>query len=240
MPPQLDPIGLDKLRTRVQALRAKTLESGCTEDEALAAAAKVAELLDRHDLSLTDIELRASACERVVHETHRKKRIPIEDCIGAVAHFCDCKVWREKNERAETRYVFFGLPADAEVALYLTGVIDHAVRSELGRYKTSREYLRFRHQDRHLVNASFALGMVSSIGQKLKALKAERETANARTGRDLVVVKSSVVEEELRKLGLTLRTTRGAGRSVSPDAFAAGGVAGSSFAITRGIKAATG
>ena len=53
---------LDKLKTRIQALRAKTIDNGCTEDEALAAAAKVAELLDRHDLSLTDIEIRETPC----------------------------------------------------------------------------------------------------------------------------------------------------------------------------------
>jgi hypothetical protein len=81
-----NPAALDKLKLRIQALRAKTIANGCTEDEALSAAAKVAELLDRHDLSLSDVELRASPCERRVYETHRKKRIPLDDCIGAIAH----------------------------------------------------------------------------------------------------------------------------------------------------------
>ncbi len=40
---------LDKLKTRIQALRAKTIDNGCTEDEALSAAVKVAELLDRYE-----------------------------------------------------------------------------------------------------------------------------------------------------------------------------------------------
>ena len=57
---QHDTAGLDKLKVRIQALRAKTIDNGCTEDEALSAAAKVAELLDRYDLSLTDVELRAA------------------------------------------------------------------------------------------------------------------------------------------------------------------------------------
>jgi hypothetical protein len=39
-------------------LRSKTTDNGCTEAEALLAAAKVAELLDRYDLSLTDVEIR--------------------------------------------------------------------------------------------------------------------------------------------------------------------------------------
>ena len=171
---------LDKLRTRIQALRAKTIDNGCTEDEALSAAAKVAELLDRYDLSMTDVEIRDAPCERREYETHRKKRIPLDDCIGAVANFCDCRVWREKNSAGEARYVFFGLRSDIEVAHYLTELIDAAVRSELGRYKTTPEYRRFRHQDRHMANASFALGMVASIADKLTAMKAGRDKANCR------------------------------------------------------------
>ena len=172
---QLNLAALDKLKLRIQALRAKTIDNGCTEEEALSAAAKVAELLDRHDLSLTDVELRAAPCERRAYETRRKKRIPLDDCIGAIAHFCDCRVWREKNAAGETSYVFFGLRSDIEVAHYLTELIDAAVRAELGRFKTSADYGRFRHQQRHLANASFALGMVASIADKLMAIKASRD-----------------------------------------------------------------
>jgi hypothetical protein len=231
-----DPAGLDKLKARIQGLRAKTIDNGCTEGEALAAAAKVAELLDRYDLSLTDVELRDAPCERRAYETHRKKRIPLDDCIGAIADFCDCRVWREKNPNGEACYVFFGLRSDIEVAHYLTELIDAAVRSELGLYKTSADYQRFRHQERHMANASFALGMVASIADKLMAMKAARDEVNHRTGRDLVVLKAAVVDTEIEKLGLKLRMVERAGRMVSPMAYEAGGVAGASLAINPGIR----
>jgi hypothetical protein len=227
---------VDKLKTRIQGLRAKTTGNGCTEAEALLAAAKVAELLDRYDLSLTDVEIRDAPCERREYETHRKKRIPLDDCIGSIANFCDCRVWREKDQAGEARYVFFGLRSDIEVAHYLTGLIDGAVRSELGRYKTSAGYRRFRHQDRHVANSSFTLGMVASIADKLTAMKAERDAVNNGTGRDLVVLKASVVDAELGKLGLKLRTARRATRMVSPTAYEAGGAAGMSLAINPGIR----
>src|SRR6185437_8821097 len=121
-------------------------------------------------------------------------------------NFCDCRVWREKNQADEARYVFFGLRSDIEVAHYLTEVIDNAVRSELGRYKTSAGYRRFRHQDRHVANSSFTLGMVASIADKLTTMKRERDAVNNGTGRDLVVLKASVVDAELKKLDLKLRT----------------------------------
>ncbi len=231
-----DLAALDKLKTRIQALRAKTIDNGCTEDEALSAAAKVAELLDRYDLSLTDVEIRAAPCERREYETHRKKRIPLDDCIGAVANFCDCRVWREKQPGGEARYVFFGLRSDIEVAHYLTGLIDGAVRSELGRYKTTAEYRRFRHQERHLANASFALGMVASIADKLTAMKAGRDRTNAGSGRALVILKAAIVDAEFSKLDLNLRMQRGASRMVSAIAYGAGGVAGASLTFNRGIR----
>ena len=233
-----NPAVLDKLKLRIQALRAKTIANGCTEDEALSAAAKVAELLDRHDLSLSDVELRASSCERRVFETYRKKRIPLDDCIGAIAHFCDCRVWREKNAAGENIYVFFGLAADVEVAHYLAELIDGAVRAELGRFKTSVEYSRFRHQQRHLANASFAFGMVVSIADRLVAMKAGRDQANEGAGRGLVVVKTSVVDAEFDKLDLNLRNQRSGGRMVSMTAYEAGGAAGASLAINPGLGGA--
>ena len=229
------PPALDKLKLRIQALRAKTIANGCTEDEALSAAAKVAELLDRHDLSLSDVELRASLCERRVYETYRKKRIPLDDCIGAIARFCDCRVWREKNAAGESSYVFFGLGADIEVAHYLAELIDGAVRTELGRFKTSVDYSRFRHQERHLANASFALGMVASIADRLLAIKASRDQVNESTGRGLVVLKTSVVDAEFDKLDLRMRTQRSSSRMVSMTAYEAGGAAGASLAINPGL-----
>src|SRR3954469_3683493 len=219
MPPSPNTAELDKLRARIQALRAKTIDNGCTEDEALSAAAKVAELLDRHDLSLSDVELREERCERAEFAAGRRKRIPIDQCVGAVAEFCDCRVWREKTASGEQRYVFFGLRADVAVAHYLTELIDGAVRSELGRFKTSREYLRFRHNERHMANSSFALGMVTSIAEKLTAMKAERDGVNRSSGRDLVVVKSAIVAEEMARLDLNLRTVRTTKRFVSATAF---------------------
>lgn len=235
MDPSRNLAELDKLKMRIQALRAKTIDNGCTEDEALSAASKVAELLDRYDLSLTDIDIREAPCERRVYETYRKKRIPLDDCIGAIAIFCDCRVWREKNQAGESRYVFFGLRSDIEVAHYLSELIDAAVRSELGRYKTAPGYARFRHNERHLANASFALGMVASIAEKLVAMKAGRDAVNHSTGRGLVVLKTSIVDAEFGKLDLNLRAQRSTGRTVSLTAYEAGGVAGASLAINPAV-----
>jgi len=63
-------------------------------------------------------------------------------------------------------------------------------------------------------------------------MKAERDAVNNGTGRDLVVLKASVVDAELEKLDLELRTVRRATRMVSPTAYEAGETAGASLVIT--------
>jgi hypothetical protein len=66
-------------------------------------------------------------------------------------------------------------------------------------------------------------------------MKLERDAVNIGNGRDLVILKASVVDAELEKLDLSLRTVAGATRIVSPPAYEAGGSAGASLAITPGM-----
>jgi hypothetical protein len=228
-------IDIDRLKARIQALRAKTVENGCTEQEALGAAAKVAELLDQHDLSLTDVEIREEPCERAVVETYRKQRVPLDGCVNAIAAFCDCRVWREKNSQGENRYVFFGLSPDVAVAHYIADLVSTAMAVEASRFKRTAGYLRYHPDDRRTVSASFLHGMAASIGTKLTAMKHERDAVNASTGRDLIVVKQAVVDEGMTKLGIRFGKARAAERRIAGSAFEAGQAAGRNLRINPGV-----
>jgi len=223
---------LDKLKTRLQGLRAKTMANGCTEAEALSAAAKVAELLDRHDLSLSDLEMREELCERSAIETNRKQRQPISACIPAIAEYCDCKVWREKDESG-IRYVFFGLRPSIEMAHYVHDVIAVAMQTAWLDYARGQRFIRYGHDEK----GSFLFGMAVSIADKLTAMKAERDDANrvganlVGGGRDLAVVRHAIVDAEFAKLDLALRQGRASGKKVAAGAFDAGHAAGQSLAL---------
>jgi hypothetical protein len=84
---------LDRLLQVIQGLRAKTVDQGCTEAEAIAAAAKVAELLDRYGLSLSDVELRKQSCAGVGIETARRRSGPLDHTVRHIAAFFDCRSW---------------------------------------------------------------------------------------------------------------------------------------------------
>jgi hypothetical protein len=223
---------LDKLKARLQALRAKTIANGCTEEEALSAAAKVAELLDRHDLSISDLAMREEQCEQAVVESNKKQRQPISACVPAIAEFCDCKVWREKDGDGKIRYVFFGLRPSIEMAQYVYDVIATAMRGAWGDYERSRRFIRYTHDEK----GSFLFGMAVSIAEKLTHMKTARDEANRRGGgRDLVVVRHAIVDAEFAKLNLHLRQGRSSGKKVAAGAFEAGQSAGRSLAIHPGI-----
>lgn len=228
---------LDKVLARIQALRAKTVDRGCTEGEAIAAAEKVAELLDRHGLSLSEVELKDQACEGFGVGTGRRRFGPVDSCIPTVGMFCDCRVWSEKAANGEIRYVFFGLPADVAGARYLYELIERAFATETELFKRSELYAEHRSGDRRSATQSFQTGLAHGIARKLHELRQRRgETMRTETGRDLVPVKEAVVEEELAKLGLRFQTRgSGRGRHVLRDAYEAGHEAGDRFEYRPGI-----
>jgi hypothetical protein len=103
-----DDPALERLLQRIRGLRAKTVAQGCTEEEALAAAEKVAELLDRHGLSLSELDFQAQPCDGIGIQTNRRRFAPIDICVPGIAAFFDCRVWVEQSKGRALRYVFFG------------------------------------------------------------------------------------------------------------------------------------
>lgn len=228
---------LDRLIGRIQALRAKTVDQGCTEAEALAAAEKVAELLDRYGLSLSELDLKRQTCEGAAVETNRKRVGPVDECVPAIAAFFDCRVWGEKAADGTLRHVFFGLPADVMAARYLYDLVEAAFATETALFRAGPTYGAMPSGVRRTATTSFGLGFARGISAKLQTLRTAREsTMRGATGRDLVVAKAEVVDDELERLGLRFRVrTSGRGRRVLSDAFEEGHEAGLGFEYTPGV-----
>jgi len=222
---------IDRVIERIQALRAKTVDHGCTEAEAMAAAAKVSELLDRHDLTLDEVSVRRSDCEGVSVATGRKLRAPVDSCTPSIAAFCDCRVWSEEGDDGALRYVFFGLKADVEAARFLHDLIEVTFYTETATFRRGEIYQTLSGGDRRVAVNSFQIGLAGGIAGKLTALKAARHSADAAsTGFDLVAVKHSVVDEEIDRLGLNFTTRAARSRGyVHGEAYDAGRVAGALF-----------
>ena len=230
---------LESLVKRIQALRAKTVAQGCTEQEALAAAEKAAELLDRHGLSLGELEFRAQPCEGIGIQTTRRRMAPIDTCVPGIAAFFDCRTWMEQAKGEELRYVFFGLRGDVAAAQYLYEMVERAFDTETDAFRAGALYASMAGERRTATN-SFQIGLARGICGKLHALRETRSaTQRSESGRDLVPMKAAVVEDELAKLGINFRAKEiGKGQRVLADAFTAGQAAGARFEVTPGVTKA--
>ncbi len=231
--------GLERLVQRIQALRAKTVAQGCTEQEALAAAEKVAQLLDRHGLSLNELEFKAQPCEGIGIQTNRRRAAPIDACIPSIAAYFDCRVWQERCENAPLRYIFFGLRGDVAAAQYLYEMVERAFQTETAAFRASDVYFAMAGERRSATN-SFQTGLAQGIAGKLQSMRAARDAVmRSASGRDLVPLKAAMVDDEMQKLGLRL-TSRVLSRpkSVLTDAFQAGQAAGERFEVSPAITRA--
>jgi hypothetical protein len=230
-----DDAELERLVGRIQALRAKTVARGCTEQEALAAAEKVAELLDRYGLTLGELEVRDQPCDGIGIQTDRRRSVPMDSCVPAIAKFFDCRVWVEQPSGMPLRHIFFGMRADVTAARYLYELVEQAFETETDAFRRGATYARLAGQRRTATN-SFQIGLARGIRDKLAALRAARAASRSASGRDLVPVKAAVVEQELAKLGLYLRSGgSSAGSRILPDAFREGQAAGARFEFAPAI-----
>lgn len=231
-----DDPALERLVQRIQALRAKTVAQGCTEQEALAAAEKVAELLDRYGLSLSELDVRAQPCEGVGIQTTRRRAAPIDECVPAIARYFDCRVWTERAKGEPIRYVFFGVRGDVSAAHYLYDLVERAFATETEAFRAGPLYARVE-GDRRTATNSFQIGMARGIAGKLAAMRAARDAhLRSASGRDLVPVKAALLDEEFARLGLDLQTRGGIrSRQVLSEAFQQGEAAGRRFDLIPGI-----
>lgn len=230
---------LEKVLSRIKALRGKTVEQGCTEAEALLAASKVAELLDQYGLTLSEIGMKAQSCAGEGIETTRRRRAPLDDCAGTIAVFCDCRSWYELTSQGNIRHIFFGLPADVAGARYLYEKIDEAFESETAAFKRSELYEAHPSAQRRGATTSFQTGLGEGIRVKLNKLKAERDKAfRASGGRDLVPIKRNVIEDELAAMGMRLKVIGTGRKNLLANAYKKGRVTGENLDWEDKIAAA--
>lgn len=130
-----------RMIAKIRALMAKTEDRGCTTEEAMAAAAKVAEIMGQYGLSAEIVEFGSDSCdqgEHIIADRHD----PLLYCSSAIGHFCCVKPWVNTSsqyvqtkpkdlfdggdatheKRMVYKIVFFGLPHEVEIAAYLLSI----------------------------------------------------------------------------------------------------------------------
>lgn len=232
----------DRIKSILRALQAKTTAAGCTEEEALAAAEKLAELLTKYNLSHDDLAAPDGWGQEEVSLGARRR--PRDDLWGAVAYYCDCKSWFHRTSNARWKGVYFGRAAHVAVAIYLHELLDRAITDALERYKEDPAYQRRRKvSTRRAALKAFEVGMVDRLRLRLGRLKWLRyRTPDDEQTKALLVAYCAPIEAELAQRGMELKKLPDLEHKTRRDAAAdrfAGRIAAEGVGLNAGVGAAS-
>lgn len=232
---------LTKVKGRIRALAAKTVERGCSEAEAMAAAAKVGELLEVYGLSMSEVELREEACVQARVTALGPGRLALRWLFPSVLRLCECRGWTDGRQD----FVLYGLEPDVQMAEYLLRVIEGALAWEEAQYRRGPVY-RANPLPGQAVLRSFRYGFADRVARRLDAMVGERQAAAelrraaAPAGTALVLAKARKVDEGMRGLGIRLRTVTSSATVRDRGAYGHGAAAGGRVGLGRPVGAGPG
>jgi hypothetical protein len=225
---------IQRIKRVIQALQQKTQDNGCSEEEALSAAAKLGQLLEEYDLSIDEVGVRedASMC--------RKNEVFAADdfagtLVVGIKHFCGIIAYTKSGDGHAGKYVFFGTPHDLEIALYLYEICAEAMDRDWSDYMEVHGYSMKKRM-------SFRAGFANRVYYRLIEMKRERdERTRVATGTALMVLKDQLVTEEFkRQLGIKLVNARsGRNMAADPTAYQHGHAAGGRVNLSNPLGGGT-
>lgn len=218
----------ERIAARIRALRAKTVENGCTEAEAMAAAEKLAQLLTDYNMTLDEAYLRASPFGDHVHDAAGTVGLKLWKPAGAIAKLTSTRYWTGGRD-APTRITFVGLSHEVEIAAYLLAICERAMRTE------SAAIMRAVRNLPHIKQAArvmpFLDGMADRLAARILAMIPPQPP-----GKGLIVLRNALITEELARRGVEIETGA-ARRPMNWGAYNDGVRAGDGVALNPGVAA---
>lgn len=219
----------DKIAARIRALLAKTVENGCTEEEALAAAAKAAELLALYELDLDEVQMRETPFDRhsARHEDAVGERL--WKVAGAVAKLTGAQWWISPVGAWPVEITFFGFAHEVDVARYLLDICARAMRTSQDALERRNALLR--PARRRQIILPFLDGMASRLRERILALVPPRPT-----GTGLVVLRDQLVKAAMAEAGIHLQDRATRSSRDHEASFEAGRRAADDVALNPGVS----
>jgi hypothetical protein len=208
----------EKLKEKIRALREMTSARGCTEDEAMVAAAKAAELMREYGVSNVELETESADAKAKTHGTSVRDQIVvvIMDVTNTAAIFNDSGIR------------FYGVAPGPEIAAYIWTICNRAIDRGVRIFKTGRLY-RARRSDRtrREAVADFTQGMVNRLARRIVEI-----FGNTRSEAALAKAKQALAIANPQTKKVTPSTSKGE----FWDARAEGWTAADGVTLGHGIK----
>lgn len=210
-----------KLLEKVKAILSKTMENGCTEEEAMTALAKARELMATYEIDekeLQDLTEKATIFKTATSDPYDiKKNLSVN-----VGKFTSCKAFRDREEVIN----FAGKESDIIFATWLLDTLQRFVMRELRQYQKKLIVEKGGNHSNNLTSTSFVAGCSHRINEKLKELTP--------------ITWAKTQELIVSELGLNLVKSRGPSRKLSEKDAAAGQKAGNHATFNRPVGAGGG
>ena len=212
----------DRIADIIRGLLMKTVGNGATEAEAMAAAAKARELLDKHRLDMADVEADPVRTDDVARSRRSAASIAMQ-LQTAVGLYCDCIAWQSGGQPK-----FTGRESDILFATWLLDALDSFCARRTLEYAASQPIGRNRTLE---TMESFKLGLVSRLRERLREATAARPEAERRQAQQANAV-------ALQRQGVNLTKPKaGRRKQIGRSAFDAGRTMGDAATFSRPVNA---
>lgn len=194
----------NKIISRIRALMEKTVDNGCTEAEAMTAAEKVGKMMTEYDISSGEFNFKDEICVQESYHLNRGTVHPVHHCVLAVSKYTATKCFYRSGRKHGYEYIFFGMPVDVEIAKGLMNLIYNCMEFQATLFKCSDTYKKA--SAGKTARDSFLKGMAFTISSRLNEMSNSRHNEIKKTtGRDLVIIKDEIVNDEFNKLNLKIK-----------------------------------
>ncbi|QGH74895.1 hypothetical protein MAL1_00149 [Bacteriophage DSS3_MAL1] len=233
---------LDAIKETIKNLRARASDEASSESEAMAAIAHADKLMQKHELTVEDLEIAVNVGGIVKAEWTRgtRKLHPVEYVANAVSQLSETKGWVVTDSEKQA-LVFMGFDPDVEFALYLIDLVYNAMEIEWEAFRAGAAYENTPRNRRGKLREDFMRGMAGRIREKMTEMVAVRRTQAPEVksgGTGLVVAKRNMIAEALAAEDINIRKRRASKKKkVDASAYFAGREAGDRTNITTGIEA---
>lgn len=218
----------EKTLNKIRAMLAKTVENGCTEEEAMSALTMAQIMMDEHEVTLEDLELGDE--KAIIARSDLKDP---QNVRWKLAYWV-CQFTETYSYGHKKSIRFVGLKADVDFAIWLTETLSAFVHAKLKNYMWSNGYQKLQGATRNKVINSFVLGCCSRINNKLVEMVKERKPSS--NGTALVVAKKALIDDAIKDQNIKAADNRGRKNKIIFEVYKAGQEAGESASFGRPVE----
>ncbi|WP_163398173.1 DUF2786 domain-containing protein [Flavobacterium fluviatile] len=222
----------EKIKDKIKALLAKTIENGATKEEMESALKKANKLMaeyfiSEHDLSDSEIIQKCLAKQFKVTKSGYRMTLFYHD----LAILFDCKCYYNDD------YItFFGHEQDVELCGYFYSLITRSCLAEKDRYVKSEEYKYLkRYNHGKTLSAHFIKGFLYEISIKMEEMYKERESNIPEAYGLMVIEKKEKVQISFDEMNLKLKKGRKTLIDSQNQAFECGVESGRKLDLIQGL-----